>query len=131
MTIILTLAIYSLRISGDFPSQGEYIPIISIYFALGLILTFVSMIWFTYAEYMRTKQHMPAFLTKLAHFLRALSSCRLKNKVVQSPEKLDQKEKIAYLVAVLNKMMVCICIVSSFVLTVVIFSLLLTHYNLY
>ena len=130
MTIILTLAIYSLRISGDFPSQGEYIPIISIYFALELVLTFVSMIWFTCAECMRTKQHMPTFLAKLAQFLRALTSCRLKNKVVQKPKELDRKETIADLVAALNCMMVGICMVASFVSTLVIFNLLLTYYNL-
>ena len=131
MTIFLTLAIYSVRIASDFPAQGEYIPIISLYFVLGLFFTFISLVWFTYAEYMRTKQRMPACLAQLAKLLRSLSSCRFiktKNKVISNDTKeLDKKEELLSLVSSINYLVVFIMMILSLVSNLVIWLLLLSN----
>ena len=130
MTIFLTLAIYSVRIASDFPAQGEYIPIISIYFVLGLFYTFISLVWFTYAEYMRTKQRMPACLTQLAKFLRSLSSFKLiktKSKVKSNDTKeLDKKEELLSHVSSINYLVVFIMMLTSLISNLVIWLLLLS-----
>ncbi len=65
MTTFLTLAIYSLRVSGDLPVQSQYFPLISIFFFIGLLLTFIAFVWFIAANYLRAKQRVPKILEKL------------------------------------------------------------------
>ena len=65
MTTFLTLAIYSLRVSGDLPVQSQYFPLISIFFFIGLLLTFIAFVWFIAANSLRAKQRVPKILEKL------------------------------------------------------------------
>ena len=58
MTVLLTLAVYSLKVSSDFPTQSLYLPYVSIYFTMGYIHTFISLLWFCAQNYaIETKQH--------------------------------------------------------------------------
>ncbi len=65
MTTFLSLAIYSLRVSGDLPVQSQYFPLISIFFFIGLLLTFIAFVWFIAANSLRAKQRVPKILEKL------------------------------------------------------------------
>ncbi len=136
MTIFLTLAIYSVRIASDFPVQGEYIPIISIYFIMGLLFTFISLVWFAYAEYLRTKKTMPKFMVKLAHLL----SCRRfiswmntkRNNKINAKQiaKFEEVNDLTHHVAILNYFLFSIILSISLIANFVIWYLMFTNkYN--
>ena len=59
MSTFLTLAVYSLKVSSDFPTESLYFPIISIYFIVGIAHTLLSLIWFTISNYTKEKQAKP------------------------------------------------------------------------
>ena len=137
MTIFLTLAIYSVRIASDFPVQGFYIPIISIYFIMGLLITFLSLVWFAYAEYIRAKKQMPKMLIKLARLLTCLPliswlNSKRKKKIFAKPdvESLDKPIDVAYHVTILNYFIFSIMLLISLITNFVIWYLMFTNnYN--
>ncbi len=46
MTCFLTFSVTSLRVSGDIPIQSEYLPLITLYFLLSIVYTFLGLIWY-------------------------------------------------------------------------------------
>ena len=130
MTIFLTLAIYSVRIASDFPTQGDYIPIISIYFILGLLFTFISLLWFTYAEYLRTKIEKPKMMVKLARLLTCLPliswmDSKRKNKIFVKP--IAETDEANNFVSVINIFIFCITLSTSLISNIYIWSSLITN----
>jgi hypothetical protein len=56
------MAIISVRVSADIPIQSEYLPLISLYFFLGLLFTFLSFNWFVVINSFRTNKSVPLIL---------------------------------------------------------------------
>ena len=46
MTSFLTFSVTSVRIAGDIPMQSEYLPLITLYFLLSIIYTFLGLTWY-------------------------------------------------------------------------------------
>ena len=59
MTIFMTFSIYSLRVSSDMPTQSQYLPMVTLYFLLGITYTFMAYMWFILANEYQTKGNMP------------------------------------------------------------------------
>ena len=136
MTIFLTLAIYSVRIASDFPVQGFYIPIISIYFIMGLLFTFISLLWFAYAEYLRTKKKIPKLMVKFSRLLTCLPfiywvNSKQNNKIfAKSVAKSDEANDVTHHVAILNYFLFSIILSISLITNFVIWYLMFTNkYN--
>ena len=123
MAIFLTLAIYSVRIASDFPTQSDYIPIISIYFKLGLLFTYISLLWFAYAEYLRTKKEVPKIMVKMANLVACfplISWVKRHNKIVvksnvESLDKPNNHIQITHNVAMLNFFVFSILLSTSLI----------------
>ena len=94
MTILLTIAVYSVRISSDIPIQSEYLPLISLYFFLGILFTFIAMLWFIILNRFATNKTMPKLFMVVAEFMKNI--IKRKNKPVQvtpaNEEKSDNKD---------------------------------------
>lgn len=45
MTSFLTFSVTSVRIAGDIPMQSEYLPLITLYFLLSILYTFLGLTW--------------------------------------------------------------------------------------
>ncbi len=69
MVIFLTLGVYSLNVSSIFPLQSDYIPLINIYFLLGVWFVFMSLCWFGVAEYLKGRAKLPIVLSFIISFL--------------------------------------------------------------
>lgn len=72
MNVFLALAIYSVRISSEFASQSEYIPLVSIYFMLGILFTFFALCWFVCKELIGKRDEIPKPLNIFANFIRKI-----------------------------------------------------------
>ena len=70
MTNLLTVAVYSLKVSGDIPIQSEYIPLISLYFYFSIFFTLISMMWFIIMNNCVTRNKLPIFFIKLSSGIR-------------------------------------------------------------
>ena len=66
MTTFMTFSVYSLRISQDMPVESNFVPMVTLYFILGISYTFLSLIWFIIANDFITKNYLPKYLTKFA-----------------------------------------------------------------
>ncbi len=75
MTTFMTFSVYSVRISNDMPVESNYVPMVTLYFMLGISYAFVSMIWFIIANEFRTRNHIPNILIKLAAIIQRIE-CR-------------------------------------------------------
>ena len=59
------MAIISTRVAGDIPVQSDYMPLISFYFSLSILVTFVSFVWFVIAEKLKAIKFKSKFLIGL------------------------------------------------------------------
>ena len=66
MTTFMTFSVYSLRISTDMPVESNFVPMVTLYFILGISYTFLSFIWFIIANEFITKSYLPKFLISVA-----------------------------------------------------------------
>lgn len=64
---------YSLRVSGEFPTQGTQIPLIFVYFTFGIILDFLALIFFVFKDYLVRRDNLPNWLQKPGVYLLAKS----------------------------------------------------------
>jgi len=70
MTTFLTYAVQSLNIAGFLPVQSQYYPLISIYFLMSLICTFLSLVWFWYSNKHLTENKIPSSLRVVAKYVK-------------------------------------------------------------
>ena len=70
MTIFMTFSIYSLRVSSDMPTQSQYLPMVTLYFLLGITYTFMAYMWFILANEYQTKGKMPQVLVSFAPYVK-------------------------------------------------------------
>lgn len=71
MNIFLALAIYSVNFSSEFPTQAEYVPLISVYLMLGILYTFCILVWFIFKEVIaQRREELPGWMTTVALSIR-------------------------------------------------------------
>ena len=85
MTIFLTLGVYGINVANIFPLQSDYIPTITIYFIMGITYTFLCLLWFVYAEYLKSKDKLPFVLVKIAAVSKILCFCSFKKSPAPPP----------------------------------------------
>ena len=56
ISILLTFAVFKLRLSDDVPAQSNTIPLINIYYFLCMTFSLASMIWFSIIDYLRERK---------------------------------------------------------------------------
>lgn len=72
MTILMTYSVYSIRISSDMPVESEYLPLVTLYFMLCIMNTFLAFNWFLIANKFLAKSKTPKLLTCLALRIRSV-----------------------------------------------------------
>ena len=106
MSVFLTLGVYSLKVSSDFPMQSDSIPYIIIYYMMCVFFTFISLAWFVAFEYFKSLQDVPKAFRKLVEWMNLLS---LRNRCrVKSAEALDKIEPTCQKVSILKTINVLI-----------------------
>ena len=66
MTVFLSLGINSVRVSSLIPIESRFTPLISFYFFLSMLYTFLAFVWFILAEYLKTRtKNWPTFILKI------------------------------------------------------------------
>ena len=63
MTSFLAFIMSSVRISSDIPNQSEYLPLITLYFLLSILYTFIGFMWFDFIHF------ISLFLNKFLKFI--------------------------------------------------------------
>ena len=114
MTILLTLAVYSLKVSSDFPTQSLYLPYVSVYFTIGYLQTFLTLMWLCVQSYMLERKtifwwiHVLAYLKEKIDLLFTILVTLFKN--LKNTKKQDPKVsmKPAPMKQVCNKCDMCI-----------------------
>ena len=90
MTVFLTFGVYSLRVSNDLPVQSKYFPMISVYFLVGVLYAFMSIIWFAVANSFLTKNSVPKCLRQIVYLIKRYQSAKT---VKQSESKESVKDE--------------------------------------
>ena len=68
----MTLATFSVRSQADIAPQGQFLPMITMYYVLSIMYTFIALIWFVVADNWTTKQNIPKFLITFATFIKRI-----------------------------------------------------------
>jgi hypothetical protein len=74
LSVFLSFAVYSLRISSELPVQSEHIPTITIYYIVSIVLTLMVMLWFYLFNAIQASGHIPLFLLKIVLLIRKFGS---------------------------------------------------------
>jgi len=64
ISTFLSYGILSIRVSSDIPIQSSYLPLISLFFIMNIVFSFVAFGWFVLVHNFRTKNYMPLFILK-------------------------------------------------------------------
>ena len=72
MSQFMTLATFSVRSQADVAPQGQFLPMITLYYVLSIMYTFIALIWFIVADHWTTKQNIPKFLGAFAAFIKRI-----------------------------------------------------------
>ena len=72
MSQFMTLATFSVRSQADIAPQGQFLPMITLYYVLSIMYTFIALIWFIVADHWTTKQNPPKFLVTFAAFIKRI-----------------------------------------------------------
>ena len=72
MSHFMILATYSVRMQADTSPQGQFLPMITLYYILSIGYAFVALIWFIIAENWTTKQNVPKFLVTFSVFIKRI-----------------------------------------------------------
>jgi hypothetical protein len=59
ISIMLTFAVFKLRLNDDVPVQSDYIPLISLYFTLCMCMSMCAMIWFSIKQILTESSQLP------------------------------------------------------------------------
>lgn len=87
MTIFLTMAVYSVRISNEFPTQASYVPLVFIHFLMSSFYTFIALCWFVYRDYLERRKELPDYVMSL--FGSVTKCLSRKPKIESKPEPLQ------------------------------------------
>lgn len=69
-TTFLNMGIISVRVAGDIPVQSDYLPLITLYFFLSLIYTFISFLWFAIVSFLKDRKYLPSWLNLLLNSIK-------------------------------------------------------------
>ena len=104
------MAIISVRVSADIPIQSEYLPLISLYFFLGLFFTFISFNWFVAINSFRTNKSVPSILKNISKKITfLLNRFRLVN------TELENNDETENLINTLNYLFFSLIFLSMFI----------------
>ena len=70
MSHFMILATYSVRMQADTAPQGQFLPMITLYYILSIGYAFLALVWFIVAENWATKQNVPKFLVTFSGFIK-------------------------------------------------------------
>ena len=56
ISILLSFAVFKLRLSDDVPVQSDSIPLINVYFTLCISFSLASMVWFSVLDYLKSRK---------------------------------------------------------------------------
>ena len=88
MTSFLTFTVTAVRISGDIPTQSEYLPLVTLYIVLSMIFTLIGMICFILFESFSKNKKIPGFFMVILFYVKKLIN---KNKVNTNEKESIQK----------------------------------------
>lgn len=66
MTQLMVLATYSVRVQTDISPQSQFMPMITLYYVLGISFVLIALCWFIIANNWTQKQNIPKFLIMFA-----------------------------------------------------------------
>ena len=72
MTSFLTFAVTAVRISGDIPTQSEYLPLITLYMILSMAYTFIGLLVFILIESFLKNKKIPGLFLIIPFCVRNL-----------------------------------------------------------
>ena len=64
MTMLMTFSVNSVRVSSDMPVESEFLPMVTLYYILGISFVFLAFNWFILANEFSTKNNLPKCLLK-------------------------------------------------------------------
>jgi hypothetical protein len=70
MSQFMILAQYSVKVQSDMSPQAQFLPMVTLYFMLGLSYAFVSLIWFIIANNWTVKNNIPPYVSKFASYVK-------------------------------------------------------------
>jgi hypothetical protein len=70
MSQFMILAQYSVKVQSDMSPQAQFLPMVTLYFMLGLSYSFVSLIWFIIANNWTVKNNIPPYVSKFASYVK-------------------------------------------------------------
>ena len=110
------MAIISVRVSSDIPVQSEYLPLIYVYFLLGLLYTFVSFIWFLISNVYKTNNYLPKHLKYFARALKRFYRCLLIKRIFKTEVAvLENRAEIEGLIIYLNYFALSVLFLTMFI----------------
>ena len=81
--LIMAFSVYSLRISNDLPVQSDYIPRITYFFTLSIIINVLVLTWFVQLNIFKAKEYLPRIYEILVNFIQKINLKKVnKEKVV-------------------------------------------------
>ena len=78
LTSFLTMSSNALRVSSQMPIKSDHLPLITYYFFLSLLYSFISFVWFFVIDRLKSKKSLPASLVKF------IMMVKRRNNMVQS-----------------------------------------------
>ena len=70
MSQFMILAQYSVKVQSDMSPQAQFLPMVTLYFMLGLSYAFVSLLWFIIANNWTVKNNIPPYVSKFASYVK-------------------------------------------------------------
>ena len=81
--LIMAFSVYSFRISNDLPVQSDYIPRITYFFTLSIIINVLVLTWFVQLNIFKAKEYLPRIYEILVNFIQKINLKKVnKEKVV-------------------------------------------------
>ena len=89
----MTFSVYSLGVSNTMPTQSQYLPMVNLYFMLGITYTFLAYIWFILCNDFQSKNYLPKFLEIVAtKFVKKILFWKFEHKPVAKVEQMKVEE---------------------------------------
>jgi len=79
-------------------TKGDFYPMISLFFTMSIVYTFISMVWFALINEFATKNNMPKCLVTIACFIERMLYCKYFQKslkIYDMSSKKDKKKEIS------------------------------------
>ena len=93
-----------MRVSSDIPVQSDYMPLISVFFFLSILFTFISFVWFVIAEKLRTKKFKLNFLKDLKKKLKINKAAVATYSNTQPETEAEKEKEVQASVSLVNKL---------------------------